>query len=156
MAETIIYVASIITAITVIVSTCFILHKKINRVEGAAKNSDKIPAIESNMHEMKKDLVKIDGTLNNIIDHLDKLDDRFAGHIEHNNKQTKLMVEEARTTLCRIMEKAINRGYEPLFIKERTADLFAEYTENGGNHGVGELYNRYRSLPEVDPHKDQN
>ena len=91
---------------------------------------------------------KICETMGNLQKEFHELNMEFKDHCESQTKQTRLIVEVSRDLLLNEMEKAIAKKYAPTSQKRRVSDLFAEYSNNGGNHGLGEIYHIFEKLPD--------
>lgn len=64
------------------------------------------------------------------------------------DKQRELLVQETRDHLLTKMEAALEAGeISSITELQRVGDLFDAYSDNGGNHGVGDVYEKYRKLP---------
>lgn len=85
----------------------------------------------------------------------DQITENLNNHMAQNQQQTDLLVEVARDLLIKEMKQAIDRGWCSVEDQERTGDLFGKYSSNGGNHGVGNIYNQYKMLPPSPNGKDK-
>ena len=59
-----------------------------------------------------------------------------------------LLLEVARALLLSEIEKALVKKVAPISQKKRVADLFHQYEDNGGNHGLKDFFEMFMQLPE--------
>lgn len=100
-----------------------------------------------------KDIVKekrAEDTLNEtkiLSGKLEELEAQMKALNDTDEKQREIVLQETRNYLIDKMNISLKRGYiDSMDEVNRLGDLFAAYTSYGGNHGVGDEFERYKRL----------
>lgn len=168
-------IASIITALTVIIGAVVGIFKFTKKISKRLETLDNLEKFNENNLTFEQDFEDMKNGIKDVAQNLKDLNERFSKHIlkdvekeeradetlrlikalkessekqaEENEKQRELLLQETRNYLIDAMQTALNVGYVNSIEEiERIGDLFGAYTEYGGNHGVGAVFAKYKKL----------
>lgn len=79
---------------------------------------------------------------------IEELETQMKALNDTDKKQREIVLQETRNCLIDKMNISLKRGYiDSMEEVSRLGDLFAAYKSYGGNHGVGDEFERYKKLP---------
>ena len=161
-------IASIITALTVIIGAVVGIFKFTKKISKRLETLDNLEKFNENNLTFEQDFEDMKNGIKDVAQNLKDLNERFSKHIlkdvekeeradetlrlikalkEASEKQRELLLQETRNYLIDAMQTALNVGYVNSIEEiERIGDLFGAYTEYGGNHGVGAVFAKYKKL----------
>lgn len=174
--DVVIMLAAVLSAVTIIYTFCINIFKNIGvfKKKEEEREKQKLKKILDELmpeYLLQHDLKTREKYLSDRERYLQEISTEVLSHTENdlkvikqlNEEQTKIIDLLRRNTLDVLRQKIENIYYQyrsqkafPMYVAENLEELYGDYTEGGGNHHIGKLYERmktwdtYDELPEYE------